>query len=146
MHVDRILKDKGAHIVAVAPTDTLTDVAKTFAREKVGFAIVEAAAGKIVGTISERDIIHHFAEHGGETASTPVEAAMTASFATCTNSDTLQKVMSVMTLKRTRHLVVMDGGDMQGIISIGDVVKSRLDESILDEESLREYIAGTGYT
>ncbi|MHA1597153.1 MAG: CBS domain-containing protein [Alphaproteobacteria bacterium] len=146
MHVDRILKDKGAHIVAVAPTDTLADVAKVFVREKVGFAIVEAAAGKIVGTISERDITHHLAENGPQTATTPVEAAMISGFATCTKGDNLQKVMSVMTLKRTRHLVVMDDGDIQGIISIGDVVKFRLDESILDEESLRAYIAGTGYT
>jgi CBS domain-containing protein len=146
MHIDRILKDKGPHIVSIAPGVTLTEVAQTFAREKVGFAIVQEAGGKIVGTISERDICHHMAENEGKTASTPVDVAMTARFETCHLNDTLQKVMSVMTLRRTRHLVVMDGGDIEGIISIGDVVKSRLDETLLDEESLREYIAGTGYT
>lgn len=146
MHVDRILKDKGPHIVSVAPGDLLADVAQRFVREKVGFAIVQDAGGKIVGTISERDITHHMAENGAETASTPVEQAMTTGFATCKRSDNLQKVMSVMTVRRTRHLVVMNDGDIEGIISIGDAVKFRLDESLLDEESLREYIAGTGYT
>jgi CBS domain-containing protein len=146
MQVSHILGDKVAHVVSVTQKDTLGDVAQTFRDNTVGFAIVQNNGDEIVGTISERDIIRHLADKGAKAVSAAVEKAMTASFVSCQPNDTLQKVMSIMTLQRTRHLVVMDNKEIQGIISIGDVVKSRLDESILDEESLRDYIAGTGYT
>ncbi len=147
MLVENILKNKGSDVVSVSPEMTAVEVAKTFSNKKIGFAIVrDNRSGSIIGTVTERDIVNDMSENGAKTAESIVKDFMTTNIVTCETADTLQKVMSMMTIKRTRHVLVMDGKEVAGIVSIGDAIKCRLEETMLDEESLREYISGMGYT
>ncbi len=147
MLVENILQNKGSDVVSVSPEMTAVEVAKTFSNKKIGFAIVrDNRSGSIIGTVTERDIVNDMSENGAKTAESIVIDFMTTNIVTCETADTLQKVMSMMTIKRTRHVLVMDGEEVAGIVSIGDAIKCRLEETMLDEESLREYISGMGYT
>ncbi len=146
MLVENILKNKGSDVVSVSPDMTAVDVARTFSDNKIGFAIVRDHDGDIIGTVTERDIVNDMARNGEKTVTSSVRDFMTSNIVTCKPSNTLQKVMSIMTIKRTRHVLVMDGEEVAGIVSIGDAIKCRLEETLLDEESLREYISGMGYT
>lgn len=146
MFAKDILKAKGSGVESVAPDDLVAAVARAFKDKRIGFAIVAGdGPGGFIGTVSERDIMHGIAQHGGDVAGMPVESVMTREVVTCTPDVTLPKIMSLMTTRRTRHVLVMDGKSLMGVISIGDAIKLRLEESLLDEESLREYIAGKLY-
>ena len=96
--------------------------------------------------VSERDICNAIAKGGQDAVLAPVQDVMRKKIITCTPDDYLKTVMALMTVKRTRHVLVMAGKTVEGIISIGDVVKHRMDEAIKDEESLLDYIEGTGYS
>lgn len=146
MYVENILKAKGSNVIAVDLSMTANDVARIFSDKKIGFAVVRDQGGRIVGTVTERDIVHNMAANGAKSAATPVKDFMTKKIVTCTPGASLPKVMSLMTMRRTRHVLVMNGDEVAGIVSIGDVVKSRLEESMLDEASLRDYVSGMGYT
>lgn len=146
MFVESILKQKGSNVVAVDPEATAVEVAQIFAENKIGFAIVRDETGQIIGTVTERDIVQNMSTQGEKTATTLVKDFMSSNIVTCKSKDTMPKVMSLMTVQRTRHILVMDDGELAGIVSIGDVVKCRLEESMMDEESLREYVSGMGYT
>jgi len=146
MHVKSVLDKKGVEVFSVAPDDTLVTVLKIFRQRKIGFAVVKSKAGGFLGTVSERDICHALAaDESGQGLQTAVKEVMTENIVTCSWDDNLAKVMALMTSKKTRHVLVYDGEEVKGIISIGDVVKHRLDESLQDEVELRRYIAGTGY-
>ncbi len=145
MKVRDVLGIKGSHVVSVAGEATVRATLRLFAEEKIGCVTVTDAAGRTIGLVSERDICNAIAEAGEGSVHAPVQEVMQKQIVNCTSDDYLAKVMALMTEKRTRHVLVMDGETVKGIVSIGDVVKHRLDEAIKDEESMLEYIQGTGY-
>ena len=145
MKVRDVLGIKGSNVVSIAAEATVHATLRLFAQEKIGCVTVTDAAGQTIGLVSERDICNAIAEAGEGSIHAPVQGVMQKQIVNCTSDDDLAKVMALMTEKRTRHVLVMDGETVAGIVSIGDVVKHRLDEAIKDEESMLEYIQGTGY-
>jgi CBS domain-containing protein len=143
-HVSGVLKDKGHRVVTVAPNQTVASVANVLTLNKIGAAPVMDEKNRLVGIISERDIIRGLSEHADEALTLPVEQLMTRQVRTCSPEDPLVGIMGVMTLQRIRHLPVIHDGALYGIISIGDVVKQRLDEVQFEVEELRRYISGPG--
>ncbi len=145
MKVRDVLSIKGNNVVSVAADATVRATLRLFAQKMIGCVTVTDASGQTIGLVSERDICNAIAEAGESSVSAPVQDVMRKQFVNCSSDDYLGKVMALMTEKRTRHVLVMDGETVTGIVSIGDVVKHRLDEAIKDEESMLEYIQGTGY-
>lgn len=139
MRVADILSAKGRGFISVRPEETLQDFAARLKQEKVGALIVSANGTSLDGIISERDLAFGLAVHGEALARMPVSALMTKTVITCQPNHTIAEVMSVMTQRRIRHLPVKDGDVVVGIISIGDVMKQRLDEMRLEANVLRDY-------
>ena len=146
MKISQVLSIKGSNVVSVPPDANVHSTLQLFATQKIGCVMVTNAAGKVVGLITERDICNAIAKGGQDAVLAPVQDVMRKKIITCTPDDYLKTVMALMTVKRTRHVLVMAGKTVEGIISIGDVVKHRMDEAIKDEESLLDYIEGTGYS
>jgi len=146
MYVKAVLGAKGFETYSVAPDDSVLTALQLFNSKKVGFAVVRDAAGKVVGGISERDICIALSDPEGAGRRSAVREVMTTDILTCAPEDNLIRLMAVMTEKRNRHMLVYDDAGLQGVISIGDVVKHRLDEIMREEEELLKYIEGTGYS
>jgi CBS domain-containing protein len=124
----------------------MVEVLRLFRENNIGFVVVGRSPGECLGTLSERDCCHAVAEYGIEAPIMRVADIMNRSVTTCSTQDLLPFVMALMTERRTRHVLVTDGGGAPvGVVSIGDVVKHRLDEALRNEEALHDYIAGTGY-
>jgi len=140
MHVRNILDGKGKRVTTLRPETTIAATTRLLAQQRIGAVLVTDATDNIVGIISERDIVAGLASHGAAVASLVVADLMTRDVLTCNPDDTIADIMAVMTTRRVRHLPVLDGGRLSGIISIGDVVKFRLDEAKLEVESLRDYV------
>jgi CBS domain-containing protein len=139
MTVAAILKAKGSHVETTSPGTTVNSVAWEFKVKNIGALVVVSGDGAtILGMISERDLVRVICEHGARLSALPVSKVMTTPVLTCTPEDRVTAVMVRMTRHRVRHLPVVDGGRLAGIISIGDVVKSRLDELELEANVLRE--------
>jgi CBS domain-containing protein len=145
MHVCQILKTKSPELISVTPDMTMVEVLRLFRDNNIGFVVVSRSPGEYLGTLSERDCCNVMAEHGIEAPMMRVSDIMNRSVATCSAQDRLPLVMAIMTKRRTRHVLVMDGDALVGVVSIGDVVKNQLDESLRNEQVLHDYIAGTGY-
>ncbi|TGQ46884.1 MULTISPECIES: CBS domain-containing protein [unclassified Mesorhizobium] len=145
MLVCQILKTKAPEVVSVTPGQTMVEVLRLFRENNIGFVIVSRFPGDCLGTLSERDCCNAVAKHGTNAPLMRVADIMNRSVATCSTQDLLPSVMAMMTERRTRHVLVMDGGTPVGVVSIGDVVKHRLDELQSNEQVLYDYIAGTGY-
>jgi CBS domain-containing protein len=143
--VSVILGRKGQEVVTVSPHTTLTEVARTLTAERVGALVVTDPDGAVSGMISERDIVRAVAEDGPTALDRPVEKVMTQAVTTCTPTTTVTELAAMMTEGRVRHLPVLDQGRLAGIVSIGDVVKSRIDELATQAESLERYVTGTAY-
>ncbi|MGQ0742592.1 MAG: CBS domain-containing protein [Alphaproteobacteria bacterium] len=141
MLVCDILRHKGRDVVTVAPTNSVSDAAKTLARRKIGAVVVMGTHGEVAGMLSERDIVHALARDGAHALARTVSHYMTRTVATCEERDTIETIMETMTEGRFRHIPVVEDGCLVGIISIGDVVKSRIEESEREAASLRNYIA-----
>src|SRR6266852_103646 len=139
-NVSGVLKNKGHHVVTVSPNQTVASVAKVLTLNKIGAAPVIDEEDRLVGIISERDIIRGMSEHADAVLTLPAEQLMTRDVKTCTSEDQLVDLMEVMTLQRIRHLPVIENGALHGIVSIGDVVKQRLEEVQSEAEELRRYI------
>jgi CBS domain-containing protein len=142
MNVDSILRGKGSSVATIAPQATIADAVAMLQRERIGAIVVSRDGAKVDGILSERDIIHGLAGLGGRLLETHVEALMTRRVVTCTPRDSVAELMAEMTKRRIRHIPVLRDGELAGIISIGDVVKARLDEMEYETSSLRSYIAG----
>lgn len=141
MQVRHILQGKGRDVVAITSTATVCDAAKLLTEKKIGALIVRDRSGKLVGIISERDLVRAMANGGADCFSDPVNAHMTPAPETCVENDTVESVMEVMTRGRFRHVPVLDGGHaVCGMVSIGDVVKTRIAETVNEAAALREYI------
>lgn len=141
MNVARILKDKGRNVATLAPETLMRDVVQTLAKERIGALVICDTDRHVVGIVSERDIVRVLATSGGAVLDQPVEQFMTKEVRTCTERDTVEWLMEEMTSHRFRHMPVVDGGRLIGIVSIGDVVKQRMAVAQLEAASMREYIA-----
>lgn len=139
MRVLDIIKTKGSHVVTLTPDATISDVVATLAQHGIG-AVVIVSDDEPVGIVSERDVVRHLA-HSGDAAS-PVALIMTTTLATCSMEDELTTLATVMTERRIRHLPVVDGTRLAAIVSIGDVVKARLDDLEAERDHLKGYLHG----
>ena len=142
MHVATILRDKGSEVVTTTPERTIADTAKLLDEHKIGAVIVLDGDGAAAGVLSERDIVRGIARHGERALSMQVRELMTSEVVVCKPEDTVQEIMALMTVRRVRHVPVVQDGRLSGIISIGDVVKHRLGEIEMEAESLRAYVQG----
>ena len=138
--VSSVLKHKGHDVVTVAPQQTVTWVVKLLAQNRIGAVPVINEEGQLIGIISERDIIRGMSDHADAVLALPAEHLMTRDVKTCSSEAQLVEIMEVMTLQRIRHLPVIQDGALHGIVSIGDVVKQRLEEVQSEAEELRRYI------
>ncbi len=141
MIVDAILRAKGANVETARPDWTVLQAVQKLAEQGVGALVVSADDRRIAGIISERDVMRQIAAGGTATLDRRVEEVMVRDVITCARSDTVNHLMTVMTERRIRHLPVVDDGLLVGIVSIGDVVKRRIEESEHEAEALRQYIA-----
>ena len=143
MSVGEILKAKGTEVQTIDGDAPVADAVERLRDERIGALVVSSDGQTIEGVFSERDVITGLADHGEALLSRKVRDLMTTSVATCSPDDGVEKVMLEMTELRARHFPVVDAGRLVGIVSIGDVVKNRLDEVQLEKNVLRDsYIAG----
>lgn len=141
MTVKAILDEKGRDVVTIEPERTLAEAAQFLARNRIGAVVVTRSDGRIAGILSERDIVRALGEEGADALAKPVSATMTREVKTCRESHTVNEVMEIMTHGRFRHLPVEQDGRLDGIISIGDVVKRRIQDAEREAEEIRAYIA-----
>ncbi len=141
MIVSMILEYKGHEVVTIGPTATIGEAVAELARHKIGALVVVEGRDRIAGIISERDIVWAVARGVATYLSEPVTSIMTRDVMTCGERETINEVMSRMTRGRFRHLPVSKQGRLAGIISIGDVVKARIEEVEREAEEMRTYIA-----
>jgi CBS domain-containing protein len=141
MTVKAILSRKGGDVVTIAPTASLSAAVKLLAERRIGALIVTGPDNRVAGILSERDIVRTLGERGPAALEDNVAAVMTRKVTTCTEADTISVIMERMTAGKFRHVPVVDQGRLAGVISIGDVVKYRLEEVGRESDALREYIA-----
>ncbi len=141
MHVSTILAQKGNAVYTVEPGQMLTDTASLLAKNGIGSVVVVDAGKDICGILSERDIVHALASDGTSAMSRPVKDYMSKDVVTCTAEDSINHLMELMTKNRIRHLPVVEAGRLNGIVSIGDVVKCRIAEAEAESDALKAYIA-----
>lgn len=143
MHVAAILKDKGRAVETVGAGVTLAEIVSRLTHRRIGAVIVEGARGEVAGIVSERDIVRALAEGGAAALAWSASKVMTRNVVTARETDTIDELMSRMTEGRFRHLPVVEGGKLVGIVSIGDVVKHRVAEVELEASAMRDYISAT---
>jgi CBS domain-containing protein len=141
MTVARILDGKGRDVFTTQPHRTLREVVELLAAKGVGAVVVSDASRSVLGIVSERDVVRVIAKHGASALEDPVSRHMTPKVITVTAEDTIEHVMQTMTMGRFRHVPVVDGSRLTGIISIGDVVRRHVDALDSERQALREYIA-----
>lgn len=141
MKVAAILKDKGGKVVTAKPEDTVAAVADLLKREKIGAVVVTGAGGSVAGILSERDIVRAIPAKGIDLLESRAADLMTRDVVTCTPDMDVHEVQKLMTEGRFRHIPVVVDGKLTGIVSVGDVVKQRLDELEAEAGALRSYIS-----
>ena len=142
MNVETILRAKGREVATIRPGETVASAADMLISRNIGALVVSEDGQSVDGIISERDIVHRLTDRGADLLSLEVAEVMTRRVVTCDPGDTIDQLMAEMTNRRIRHFPVVEAGRLCGIISIGDVVKSRLDEVEYEARSLRSFIAG----
>ena len=140
MLVSDILNHKGREVVTVSPDDTLEAIVNLLARRRIG-AVVVVENNDVAGILSERDIVRTLSTHGTGALTCKARDAMTRAVMTCGEDDRIEEIMARMTESRFRHMPVLSGGRLVGLVSIGDVVKSRLEEYERETQAMRDYIA-----
>lgn len=141
MSVASILKVKGTDVVTIRPDDTLHQSLRTLAKHRIGAVVVLGHAGEVAGILSERDVVAAIAKHGPSALDRGTSEFMTINVVTCSLGDTTEDLMEKMTHGRFRHVPVVEAGQLRGIISIGDVVKRRIDDAVHEAQWLKKYIA-----
>lgn len=141
MIVAMILEEKGRSVVTIGAGAAIGEAVSELAKHKIGAIVVVEGTERIAGIVSERDVVRAVAKDGSDALSRSVGSIMTSDVVTCGDSETIIEVMTRMTLGRFRHLPVADQGRLSGIISIGDVVKARIEEVEREAEEMRAYIA-----
>ena len=162
MRIADILRTKGSAVATVTATTTVTGLLAELAVHNIGAMVVigtgtggqersdsgisdaDSGVGALVGIVSERDVVRHLREHGADLLLRPVADIMTAVSVTCHPDDPVDDLAALMTNNRVRHVPVLDQGRLTGIVSIGDVVKIRMEELQAEQQQLRDYIAQGG--
>lgn len=142
MHVSEILRGKTSGAITIAPDTSLGEAARLFLEHKIGGAPVVDDEGELVGFLAEREFVIAVDRTNASIRRQAVDAFMQQPAPTCSAEDSLHDVMTRMTHQRLRHLVVLDEGEIKGVISVGDVVKFRLEELETETNVLRDYVAG----
>lgn len=144
MSVAHILRQKGNAVYTVSPKDTVQSIVDTLAKHRIGAVLVVDAKGAIAGIVSERDVVRAMAGTGAAVMGKTAADIMTAKVRTCSPGDTEAGLMALMTEHRIRHLPVVSDGKLAGMISIGDVVKFRMEMMEMEAEQMKTYIASAG--
>ena len=142
MRITDVLRVKGTRVVTVTPDTTVRQLLAVLAEHGIGAVVVSADGTSVDGIASERDIVRAFAKRGAAAMSEPVTAIYTAEVYTVTPDTQIEAVMRMMTERRVRHAPVVLDGNLRGIVSIGDVVKNRIDELETERAALTDYITG----
>jgi len=140
MNVKAILAAKGGDIVCIEPSADLAAAAKLLSARRIGAILIRGAGGRLAGILSERDIVRALSEHGATALTLQVSQVMTRNVVTCTEDETIASIMERMTAGKFRHMPVVTKDELVGLVSIGDVVKQRLEEIEHESEALRDYI------
>jgi CBS domain-containing protein len=140
MTVKAILSGKGSDVFSVEPTATLEDAIAVLAERRIGALIVLGADRRLIGILSERDIVRALSEQGAAALKQPLSQVMTRKVHTCTPAETVSVIMERMTAGKFRHIPVLEHDQLVGLVSIGDVVKYRLTEMERESAALRDYI------
>jgi CBS domain-containing protein len=140
MIVKAILSAKGSDVISIEPTASLETAVRTLTEHKIGALLVLGPDRRVIGILSERDIVRALAEHGAGVLTQPLSRVMTRKVVTCSQSDTVDVLMERMTTGKFRHLPVIEQDQLIGVVSIGDVVKHRLQEMERESAALRDYI------
>jgi CBS domain-containing protein len=141
MIVNRILSLKGRDVATIEPGRSLNEAARILAERRIGALLIVDGQRPVAGIISERDIVRAVATHGAKALDEPVSRFMTEKVVTCTGETSINDVMELMTQQKFRHIPVVESGRLSGIVSIGDVVKLRLEEVEAEAQAIKEYIA-----
>jgi CBS domain-containing protein len=139
MRIADVLRNKGAAVTTINPEATVRELLAGLAEQNIGAMVVVGDEG-LVGIVSERDIVRELHVHGASVLSRPISKIMTSAVATCTKADTVDEISMLMTKHRVRHVPVLDGKKLIGIVSIGDVVKTRMGELEAEQQQLQSYI------
>lgn len=140
MTVKNIVSRKGRDVVTMEPSATLEAAIATLAEHRIGALVVLGADRRVIGILSERDVVRTFAEFGADALTKRVAQVMTREVMTCGEADTAVAIMERMTTGKFRHIPVVEKDRLVGIVSIGDIVKHRLSEMELESAALRDYI------
>lgn len=139
MRISDVLRNKGAAVSTVDPDTTVGVLLDGLVTRNIGAMVVVGPAG-VIGIVSERDVVRKLHELGTDLLARPVSEIMTAQVITCSPADSVDSLSALMTTNRVRHVPVIDGGELAGIVSIGDVVKTRMEELQTQQEQLEAYI------
>ncbi|MEX6633688.1 CBS domain-containing protein [Hyphococcus lacteus] len=141
MKVEQILQLKGTDIYSVEPDAKIAEAVTILNEKNIGAVLVREQNGNVVGILSERDIVRRLGSRGAEALSMGVSECMTSNIYTCSVDASVDELMGMMTEKRIRHLPVTRDGNIVGVVSIGDVVKRKIEEAEQEAAALKEYIA-----
>ena len=143
MKISDVVRNMGSMVATLAPEETVTALLRQLAEHGVGAMVVQRTDGTLAGIVSERDVVRQLDQHGSRLLDWPVERIMTRDLATCSPGDDVVDILRLMTDRRLRHVPVLVDGGLAGIVSIGDLVKSRIDDLVSTTAHLEHYIAGT---
>jgi CBS domain-containing protein len=141
MLVSDLIKEKGAGVITTKPATTVSEVADIIASKRIGALVVTGPDGKVVGIISERDIVNGLSKSGANLLKLPVSDVMTRDVFTCAMTEDVNQLRREMVTRRARHIPIVEDDKPIGIISMGDIVKNRLDELEDETQQMRDYIA-----
>jgi CBS domain-containing protein len=140
MKVRELLRRKGSKVISTEPGTSVGSVVQLLLRHNIGAMPVVSADNKLVGIFGERDLLRAFQLHGGRIEDLPVEQVMQRQLPTCDANATLRELMGRMTRERLRHVLIMENGEVAGIVSVGDIVKHRLDQLETETNILRDIV------
>ena len=141
MQVENILQSKGRAVHTLPTGASIAEAVDVLNTRRIGAIVVTTAEGKVAGILSERDVVRHLGKDWSSLSSRPVSEVMTKDVVTMSRRATIAEVMERMTERRIRHLPIVDNGELVGIVSIGDVVKRKIEEAEQEAQALKEYIA-----
>ncbi|MCI2415895.1 CBS domain-containing protein [Saccharopolyspora sp. K220] len=140
MRIADVLRNKGSEVATISATSTVSELVAEMADHNIGAMVVTDASGGILGIVSERDVVRRLNDHGPDILQAPLTRIMTTDVVTCGPEDSVERLTVVMTERRIRHIPVVAADRMVGIVSIGDMVKSRISQLEQEQEHLESYI------
>jgi CBS domain-containing protein len=140
MRIADVLRNKGGAVATVKPEATVSELLAGLAERNIGAMVVAGANGALEGIVSERDVVRQLHAQGPGVLDQPVSKIMTSVIATCSKTDSIDAISALMTENRVRHVPVLENDRLIGIVSIGDVVKNRIDELVAEHAQLQSYI------